>query len=73
MEKNKICFACNTKLDKGNYKKDRTVCKSCYNKRKENTLIKPEPKINNTRPLEMKGVLHTVNQKSTTITIELST
>ena len=48
---NRNCSACNIKIDANNYKKDRTVCKSCYNrnKRKNNdndTLIQPS-KINN--------------------------
>ena len=35
---NKNCTVCNINIDKDNYKKDRTVCKSCYNgkKRKNN-------------------------------------
>ena len=40
MDRNKNCSACNVKLDINNYKKDRTVCKDCYNrkKRKNNYL-----------------------------------
>ena len=34
MDRNKNCFACNIRLDKGIDKKNRNVCKSCY-KRKE--------------------------------------
>ena len=39
--------ACNIKIDSKNYLKDRTVCKSCYNKNrrknyKNNTLIQNE-------------------------------
>ena len=41
---NRNCSACNIKIDINNYKKDRTVCKSCYNKNKKkknnnNTII----------------------------------
>ena len=32
MDKNKSCTLCNMKLNINNYKKDRTVCKECYNK-----------------------------------------
>ena len=32
MNKNKNCTLCNMKLDINNYKKDRTICKECYNK-----------------------------------------
>ena len=31
---NRHCSACNIIIDKNNYKKDRTVCKFCYNKNK---------------------------------------
>ena len=34
MGKNKSCSVCNIKVDINNYKKDRTVCKDCYNKKK---------------------------------------
>ena len=55
MDKNKTCSACNIKLDIKNYKKDRTVCRDCYNKKKrKNNLIQKEittshqqPKIEN--------------------------
>ena len=38
---NRNCSACSIIIDKNNYKKDRTVCKSCYNinKRKNNNII----------------------------------
>ena len=46
---NRNCTACNIMIDINNYKKDRTVCKTCYNKNKgknnSNTL---PPKKNNT-------------------------
>ena len=43
MEKNKNCSACNIKLDINNYKKDRTVCRDCYNKKKrKNNLVQNE-------------------------------
>ena len=54
MEKNKNCSACNIKLDINKYKKDRTVCRDCYNKKKrKNNLVQNEitkshqPKIGN--------------------------
>ena len=47
MDKKKNCSVCNIKLDINNYKKDRTVCKDCYNKKKrKNNLIQP-PEIEN--------------------------
>ena len=43
MDKNKNCSACNIKLDINNYKKDRSVCRDCYNKEKrKNNLIQNE-------------------------------
>ena len=34
MDKNKIFSKCNIKLDTDNYKEDRTVCRSCYKRKK---------------------------------------
>ena len=55
MEKNKNCSVCNIKLDINIYKKDRTVCRDCYNKKKrknnlsqnEITISHQQPKIEN--------------------------
>ena len=54
MDKNKNCSLCNIKLDINNYKKDRTVCIDCYDKKKrKNNLVQNEittshqPKIEN--------------------------
>ena len=52
---NRICNTCKIEIDEKNFLKDRTVCKSCYNKnRRKNTLIQIElitsyqqPKIEN--------------------------
>ena len=50
MDKNKNCSACNIKLDINNYKKDRTICRDCYNKKKRknniNTLPHNQPNVN---------------------------
>ena len=45
---NRNCTACKIMIDVNNYKKDRTVCKSCYNisKRKNNNVTLPTNKIN---------------------------
>ena len=51
MEKNKNCSVCNIKLDINNYKKDRTVCRDCYNKKKrKNNLIQNEISISHQQP-----------------------
>ena len=57
MDKSKNCSVCNIKLDINNYKKNRTVCKDCYNKkkRKNNLILQPKTEngndINNNRTL----------------------
>ena len=45
---NRNCTACNIMIDINNFKKDRTVCKSCYNinKRKNNFNTLPQNKNN---------------------------
>ena len=43
MEKNKNCSTCNINLDINNYKKDRTVCRDCYNKQKRKININTLP------------------------------
>ena len=45
---NRNCSACNIIIDIKNYKKDRTVCKTCYNKnkRKNNNNTLPPNKVN---------------------------
>ena len=44
---NRNCTACNIMIDINNYKKDRTVCKNCYDKikRKNNNNTLPPNKI----------------------------
>ena len=49
---NRMCNTCNIEIDESNYLKDRTVCKSCYNKnRRKNdnntTIQNQQPKIDN--------------------------
>ena len=50
MEKNKNCSKGNIKVDINNYKKDRTLFKDCYNKKKrknEITISHQQPKTEN--------------------------
>ena len=43
---NRIFNSCNIEIDENNYMKDRTVCKSCYNKkRRKNNKQNHQPKI----------------------------
>ena len=52
MDKNKNCSACIIKLDMNNYKKDRTVCRDCYNKKKrKNNLVQNEIIISHQQPI----------------------
>ena len=56
MDKNKSCSACNRKLDKNIYKKDRTVCKDCYNKKKrKNNLVQNEITTSHQQPMIENG------------------
>ena len=47
MDKHKNCSLCNIKLDINNYKKDRTICKDCYNRKKRKNDLIQQPKIEN--------------------------
>ena len=40
MDVNKNCTVCNMKLDVVNYLKNRTVCKTCYNKNRRKKINK---------------------------------
>ena len=40
IDKKKNCSARNVKLDKDNYKKDKTICKKCYNESKRKNKSK---------------------------------
>ena len=44
---NRNCSVCNIKLDINNYKKDRTVCRDCYNKKKRKNNLIQQPKNEN--------------------------
>ena len=51
MDKIKNCSVCNIKTDINNYKKNRTVCKDCYNKKKrKNNLVRNEITISHQQP-----------------------
>ena len=51
MDKNENCSVCNMKLDINKYKKDRSVCKDCYNKKKrKNNLVQNEITISHQKP-----------------------
>ena len=64
---NRIFNACKVKTNKNNYLKDRTVCKSRYNKNRRknnnNTIIENEI-INSHRQLKIKNVNINKNNRS---------
>ena len=43
----KKCTVCNIKIDVDNYKKDRNICKNCYNINRKKYYNKEKPKIDN--------------------------
>ena len=63
MDKNKNCSVCNIKLDINNYKKDRTVCRDCYNKKKrENNLVQNQITISHQQPIIENGNINNNNR-----------
>ena len=67
MEKNKNCSACNIKLDIKNYKKDRTICRDCYKKKKRkiniNTLL-PNKIIENVNTSQQPKIENNYNNRT---------
>ena len=67
MEKNKNCSTCNIKLDIKNYKKDRTICRDCYNKKKRkiniNTLV-PNKNIENVNTPQQPKIENNYNNQT---------
>ena len=59
MDKNKNCSVGNIKLDINNYKKDRAVCRDCYNKKRKK--MKPPFLINN---LKLKTIIINNNNRT---------
>ena len=56
MDKNKNCCVCNIKLDINIFKKDRTVCRDCYNKKKrKNNLVQNEITSSHQQPIIENG------------------
>ena len=43
----RTCYACHMKIDKNNYLRDKTVCKSVTIRLEEKTMKTPKSKINN--------------------------
>ena len=53
---NRNCSACDIMIDMNNYKKDRTVCKTCYNKNKRKSNIDTLPKNVNKKVSDFENV-----------------
>ena len=60
---NRNCTACNIMIDINNYKKDRTVCKSCYNKSKRKNNINTLPQNKNNTSYQQPNI-ENVNNKN---------
>ena len=64
---NRICIACNRKIDVNNYKKGRTVCENCYQKTKiknnNNTLIPNKTTVSYRQPKIENGNNNNNNRK----------
>ena len=66
---NRICNTCNIEIDENNYLKDRTVCKTCYNKNRRKTnnntkIQNQQPKSDNKKK---RKVVNSVNNNRTLI------
>ena len=63
---NRICNTCNIEIDENNYLKDRTLCKSCYNKNRRknnnNTIIQnQQPKNDDKKKRKVVNSVNTIN------------
>ena len=66
---NRVCNTCNIEIDENNYMKDRTVCKSCYNKNRRKVVNS----VNNTNKNKKKTkVVNSVNNNNRTLIIGFS-
>ena len=62
---NRNCTACNIMIDINNYKKDRTVCKSCYNINKRKNNIKTLHQNKNNTSYQQPNIENVNNNLST--------
>ena len=59
---NRNCSACYIKIDINNFKKNRTVCKTCYNKNKRKNKINTYPPNTITTPYQNENVKNIKNR-----------
>ena len=62
---NRVCNVCNIEINENNYMKDRTVCKSCYNKnRRKNQQPKSDDKNNNKKKTKVVDSVNNNNNRT---------
>ena len=66
---NRICNTCKIQIDENNYLKDRTVCKTCYNKnrRKTNNNTKIQNQQSKSDNKKKRKAVNSVNNNRTLI------
>ena len=62
---NRNCTACNIMVDINNYKKDKTVCKNCYNKNKRKNNFNTLPPNKNNTSYQQPNIENVDNNPST--------
>ena len=70
---NRVCNTCNIEIDENNYLKDRTLCKSCYNKnrRKNNNITShQQPNIENSNNKKKLKIINNKDNNPNVLTYE---
>ena len=62
---NRNCTACNIMIDINNYKRDRTICKTCYNINKRKNKINTLPPNKNNTSYQQPNIENVYNNVST--------
>ena len=68
----KKCTVCNTKIDEDNYKKDRNICKSCYNINRKKYNKNNKEKIQVVNSVNKTKIVNDNNNKNRTLIIGFS-
>ena len=70
---NRVCNTCNIEIDENNYLKDRTVCKSCYNKNRRknnNNTSHQQPNIENSNNKKKLKIINNKDNNPNVLTYE---
>ena len=70
---NRVCNTCNIETDENNYLKDRTVCKSCYNKNRRknnNNTSHQQPNIENSNNKKKLKIINNKDNNPNVLTYE---